>query len=215
MERQVERGFNEMIIHTMEQQTEEWFNIRIGKFTGTSFKTVANGKAATQEKLCIKKAAEIITGQRTTDSYKNAHMERGNELEPYARTLFELETGLEVREVGFCEDESNWFGVSPDGLIGTNSGAEFKCKDIHTHAELFLKKDNWKEYKWQIQGAMMVTGAESWFYVSYNPWFPQNKKLYIEEVKRDNDLIDQLGAGLLKAMQRTEIIIELIKESKK
>lgn len=203
-----------MIIHEMEQQTEDWFNIRLGKFTGTDLTTIANGQAKTKEKLYIKKAAERITGQRTTKDYSNANMERGNELEHEARSLFELETGLEVSQVGFCEDESHWFGISPDGLIGEDSGLEIKCKDIHTHAECFLKPDNWKQYKWQIQGGMFVTGATSWYFVSYNPHFPRNKRLYIEKVERDEKLINQIGEGLLEAMKQTEIIIERIREVK-
>jgi hypothetical protein len=183
-----------MILHTdIIQRSEEWFKIKLGKFSATDFQTVANGKKPTIENLIYKKAAEIITGHYQENDFTNRHIERGVELEEEARVAFEMETGLSVLEVGFIE-LNEFVGVSPDGIIGDNAGLELKCKDDHTHLKCLLNGDN--SYKWQIQGSLYVSGRESWFFASYNQFFPSNKRIYIKEHKPDKECFDKLESGL-------------------
>jgi len=183
-----------VIIHeNIIQRSDEWFQIRLGKFTGTDFATVANGRKDTRKKLIYKKAAEIMTGKPCERDFNNFQMDRGRELEDEARMAFELETGLEVREVGFIELDQ-YTGVSPDGLIGEKSGIEIKCKDTHTHIECLTEGDN--SYKWQIQGGLYVSGRKSWFFVSYNKDFSMNKRLYIKEHTPDEKSFEMLRDGL-------------------
>ena len=80
-----------MIVHTFEQHSDDWYNIRLGKFTASHASTIATaGKGL--ETLCYDLAAEILTKHKK-DTFQSAAMEQGNELEDQARTLFELETG--------------------------------------------------------------------------------------------------------------------------
>lgn len=196
-----------MIIHEMEQRSDEWFKIRMGKFTGTDFATVANGKKATKETLVYKKASEIVTGHRQENGYTNYNMERGVELEDEARFAFELETGLTVRQVGFLELDK-FTGVSPDGLIGDNAGIEIKCKEDHTHLKCLLNGDN--TYKWQIQGALYVSGREKWFFVSYNANFSTDKRLYIKEYYPDEKCFDMLRVGLIEMTTEVQNVLNTI-----
>lgn len=194
-----------MIIHDeFEQRTEEWEKIRIGKFTGTDFQTVANGKKDTIETLCYKKASEIITGKKSYDSFSNRHTERGIEKEDEAREMFQLETGLLVKTVGFIERDI-FSGVSPDGLIGDNSGIEIKCKDYHTHLYTLLNGDN--SYMWQIQGNMFISNRESWYFCSYNEDFPIDKRIYICEHKLIQEKQEKIKTGLEYCINRVKEIL--------
>jgi hypothetical protein len=187
----------------MEQRSDAWFTARLGHFTATDFATIANGKKQTIENLCWKKAAEIITGYRKEDNFKNASMQRGVQLENEARGLFSFDTGLQVKTVGFVEMDE-FVGCSPDGLT-EDSGVEIKCKDDHTHLQTLLNGDN--SYRWQIQGSMHVCERSSWYFVCYNPHFPIEQQLYIEKWKRDKDMISQLEDGLNHAVQRVKEIL--------
>jgi len=75
------------------QRTDEWFQLKLGKFSGTDFATVANGRKDTIETLCYKKAAEIITGQRATTKYTSSDMERGMSLKPMQGLCLSLKQG--------------------------------------------------------------------------------------------------------------------------
>lgn len=50
------------------------------------------------------------------EHYSNDHTDRGNELEPQARSLYELEKMVTVDQVTFIE-YNEYIGCSPDGLI--------------------------------------------------------------------------------------------------
>jgi hypothetical protein len=97
----------------------------------------------------------------------------GIRLEPDAREVFERETGLTVREVGFCRHKSKASGCSPDGLIvGVNEGVEFKCPIPSTHVRYLRGKVLPDEYREQVHGNMAVTGASAWWFQSYCPGLP-------------------------------------------
>ncbi len=196
-----------MIYHYVEQRSEAWHKLRLGKFTATDFQTVANGKKDTIRKLVYKKAAEQITGYRE-EGYMNDHMLRGVELEDEARKLYEFQTGNDVTLVGFVSDD--WIGCSPDGLIGDDGGLEIKCKDIHTHLDCLLNGDN--SYKWQIQGSLYVTQRLWWDFVSYNPHFPADKQLYIERWYPDEELQVKIERGLVTAVEMLQEVLEKYKE---
>ena len=67
-----------MNLHYMEQRSDEWFKIKLGKFSATDFNTIANGKPATIETLCYKKAAELITGVRADSDNKYSNFHNGS-----------------------------------------------------------------------------------------------------------------------------------------
>ena len=50
-------------------------------------------------------------------------MQRGNELEPEARRLYEFINEKAVEQVGFCMTDDRRFGCSPDGFFDDRTGA--------------------------------------------------------------------------------------------
>lgn len=194
-----------MIIHNINQSTEEWQALRIGRFTASNFH-VFLGNSQTRTNEIYKKAAERLTGKKCDqDNFKNGHTERGHELEDLAREAYTFETGNEVEQVGFIELD-DFVGCSPDGLINGKGLLEIKCLDNHG----FIKARN-KDYiapthKTQIQFCLMVTGREYLDYVIFNPNFG-DRGLVIRTVERDEEYIDKIKDALEKA--KNEVIKEI------
>jgi len=106
----------------MEQLSQEWFDARKGRVTGSQIGAIlgVNPWSSTKD------AMRSILGQSTFTG--NVATEYGSRNEENAVFDFELETGITIKECGFIvHPEYNWLGASPDGLIGADAIAEIKC----------------------------------------------------------------------------------------
>lgn len=161
-----------MIALDCPQGSEEWQSARVGLPTASVMNQVitTKGEVSKQgEKLMWKLAGERIIGKKE-ETYTNAAMERGIELEPEARALFELLTGLDVQEIGLCYfDDKKSLGCSPDGLIGDNEGLEIKCPSLAVHVGYLIKNKLPTDYFQQVQSSLYITGCERWHFFSYYP----------------------------------------------
>lgn len=197
-----------MNIHTsLQQGTPEWLELRAGKLTASHAQEIATaGKGL--ETYVYKTLADKYA--HTSESYTNEHMERGNELEDQARTLFELETGIKVDQVGFIE-YNEFVGCSPDGLIGDDAGLEIKCHANTQHFKLMVhgEKAIESKYIWQCQMNMWVTERKKWFYVSYNPNF--DKSILMFEIQADETKHKKLELGVEKGIELLTSINNKIK----
>jgi len=179
---------HKMIIHNFEQGSEEWLNIRVGKFTGSDFHIML-GKSETKDKELDKKASERLTGVKCDqDIFSNGHTKRGHELEPLARDCYFFETGKEIKEVGFVELNDE-VGCSPDGLIDDGI-IEIKCVDNHTYFKVVRKSYIAPIYKTQIQFNLYVTNRKYCDFIYFNPNFKKN--IRIIRVERDDEFIEKI-----------------------
>ena len=115
-------------------------------------------------------------------------MERGNRLEPIARTDFEMLNDQKVDEVGFIinSDISEDVGCSPDGLIGDDGGIEIKCPLPSTHIAYHRDGILPTKYKAQVHGCMAVTGRKWWWFYSFCPGFKEFKLLVERDAYTEN-----------------------------
>ena len=192
-----------MIIHNMEQWTPEWFEVRKFKMTASNANTISvNWKGLD---TYIK---EIVSEGLSTwekEHYSNKHTERWNELEEFAREMYELETGNTVSEVWFIE-YNKYVWCSPDWLVWEDWGIEIKClMDVKHFSHVIWEEKIDKSHMAQIQMCLMITGRKWWDYVLYNPNY--EKSLIIHRVERDEDFIKKIEVGL---KYWEEKIIELI-----
>ena len=199
-----------MKIHNIEQCSPGWFELRHLKLTASHATAIGNcGKGLDTYSYSIVK--DYIKYKRGIESerYTNKDIERGNELEPIARSAYEFETGATIREVGFIE-YSDFVGCSPDGLICKNDkiigGVEFKALNDDKHLDLIIDFKPDSGHIWQCMMSMLITGAEWWDYCPYNPNY--NKSLIRHRVHPDKYKFDQLRQGFEKG---TEMIKSLIK----
>lgn len=188
-----------MIYHDIEQNTDEWLDLRAGKLTGSAAsKAMAHyGKSFGEpaKKAAVTIAVEQLTGKRAMNNgYSNEHMERGHEQEPLARAAYEDETFTDVANGGFFE--LGHLGCSPDGLVGDNGLIEIKSVIDSVHYNNIKRGNVDPAYKWQIYFNLLITNREWIDFVSYCADFPIGKKLCIyrthrEDCQKEFDMLDE------------------------
>ena len=156
------------IIHC-EQGGSDWFAARCGIPSSSNFDKIVTMKGEPSKqrtKYMYQLAGETITGVKE-ETYQNAAMQRGSELEEDARELYQMISGDLVDQVGFCIDDK--YGASPDGMIDPNGLLEIKCPSLAVHVEYLLGKKLPSTYFQQVQGQLLVTGREYCMFMSYYP----------------------------------------------
>lgn len=188
-------------IHNLEQQTEEWFELRRQHPLTASNATAIRTAGAGLETLCWKAVAETISSKEV-EHYSNEHTDRGNELEEQAIAIYELETGNEVEKVGFItNDICEVGGCSPDGLIGKDGMCEVKCPDDVKFLKLLVgyKEGNAKianDHYRQMQMQLLFAEREWNDYIVFNPNFKES--ILVQRVLRDEKEFEKIKAGLKK-----------------
>ncbi len=191
-----------MKIHEIEQQSPEWFNVRKLKATASHATAIGNcGKGLDTYVLEI--VAEYLSSA-DKEQFSNKHTDRGNELEPQARAIYELTTGKDVKQVGFIE-HNDYVGCSPDGLIDDDGGLEIKCIDDVGYLKMLLGEEISSDYQWQIQMNLLITGRKWWDFVAYNPNFKQS--IIIKRVVPDKDKQEKLSNGFILAENKIKEIL--------
>lgn len=195
-----------MKFHNCEQCSPEWFELRKLRFTGSKAQAIAANGAGLKT-LVVQMITENYSSAEK-QSYSNEDIDRGNELEPIARSIYQLETGSKVEQVGFIEIDKH-LGVSPDGLIGEDGGIEIKCvNDVnHVKAILFGLPAVDKKYIWQVQMTLLLTKRKWWDLVLFNPNFSKN--ILIFRITEDKKMIDKLEKGIKEGKK---LLKELIKK---
>lgn len=188
-----------------EQRSEQWFQDRLGRVTGSRFHDIMatgkDGKPLLSRKTAITEITlELLTGT-PSPSWTSKATNWGIEHEPAARMAYEAHTGELCEEVGFIvHPRYQQAGASPDGLVGDRGGFEAKCPfNASVHLDTLLNGMP-KEHIAQVQGGMWCTDRDWWHFVSYHPAFPKEMQLYIQCVPRDNDYIQTLEIGILQAI---------------
>ena len=179
-----------VIIHDVEQGSDEWRKLRAGRPTASEFHCVlANGRGGadskTRRKYMLRLIAEQISGE-PQETYSNATMERGKIMEAEARDYYAFMMDVEPIRVGFITNGR--MGCSPDSLIPPNGTHEIKCKEPHRHIECLLAAELPPEHKAQCQGTLLVSEREWVDFQSYWPKLPP----FIKRVYRDEPYIKTL-----------------------
>ena len=170
--------------HPIEQNTDEWLQLRSGHLTGSSIaKIMANGEKAfgdPAKKLAVDIALEQIVGHPVGISYSNAQMERGHEQEPIARLLYESEYFYSVDDGGVYDN--GFTGCSPDGLVNLDGLIEIKSV-IASQQYKRVKSGTYDSgYRWQLMFNLKESGREWIDYISYCSDFPEGKQLFVQRI---------------------------------
>ena len=209
---------------SQEQKSAEWYAARAGKFTGSEIhKLMKSGR--TKDKVfgdtaityIMDKIAEVMTNGL---SIKYKHFDSratdwGNEQEPNAVKCYEDFTGMKVFQTGFAQ-YSDFFGASPDGLVGDDGLIEAKCPyNTINHVKHLLcqtPKDLPDEYYWQIQAEMLATGRKWCDFVSFDPRCTERTCIKIMRIERDEVIMDQLRERIELATAEMLRIIDTINQ---
>lgn len=198
--------------HNIQQNSEEWEQLRLGKVTASNFGTImANDGGAFGEpakRYALQLALEIINNQKAEYSFTNQHMERGHEQEPIARMLYENEYFVDVTNGGFFDCGN--YGDSPDGLVNDDGVIEIKSVIASTHYATLKRNSFDPSYKWQLIGHLDCTGRDWVDFISYCSDFPEHKQLIVYRLNRSDCEQD-----IERLINRRSQFIELVKNTVK
>ncbi len=178
------------------QGSDEWKALRLGKVTASRVSDVIgktkSGYGAGRANYAAQLIAERLTGT-TAEAYTNAAMQHGTETEPEARRAYEFYSDVTVQEIAFvAHPKIDQAGCSPDGLVDADGLVEIKCPNTATHLETLLGQAVPSKYEAQMQFQMACTGRQWCDFVSYDPRMPENMRLFIKRVPRDDARIKEL-----------------------
>jgi len=204
-------------METIEQGSEAWLQLRLGKITASRITDVIaqvkSGEAAGRENDRIELVCERLTG-KPTEGFTNAHMERGTELEPFARAWYEVEKGEFVKQVPFVDHPTiKNAGASPDGIIGEGL-IEIKCPMAKTHIKYLLEDRVPAKYMPQMAWQIACTHSKWVDFVSYCPELPQDMQMFIKRYERDDAYIAELEAKVIEFDIEVEQVIARLSGTK-
>ena len=193
-------------IHNMEQRSDEWFAIKKGKASASRAQAIGNGGKGLENYVIEIMAEYYSIAER--ENYINEHMQRGIELEPIAKQIYELEHDCEVREIGFAE-YNEYIGCSPDGLVGKDGMIEIKCPCDRIYLGILINEKIDSGYVWQCQMNMLILKRKWCDLIFYNPNF--KKSMYIKRLKADKKTHEKLLKGFEKVEEEIKKIKNKIK----
>jgi hypothetical protein len=120
-------------------------------------------------------------------------MQHGTDTEPEARSAYEFYHGVTVEQVAFVPHPTIAdAGCSPDGLVGPDGMVEIKAPQTATHLETLLGQAVPSRYISQVQFQMACCRRQWVDWVSYDPRLPENMRLFVRRVQRDEAKIQEL-----------------------
>lgn len=169
-----------LIIHNVEQRSEEWFKLRENKITASNAgKLLLYGKEKALEK---------------TKQFTNVWAERGKILESEAIELYEKIKNVSVMTPGFVTNSKfKECGASPDGI--TNKLIEVKCFNPSKHLGITIDTIPFEVIA-QIQFSLMICDLDKADLVLYNPDLKPEKALKIIEIDRNEMIIKHIKSKL-------------------
>lgn len=179
-----------------EQGGEEWVAARLGKVTASRIADMLartkSGWAASRANYAAELVTERLTGIQT-DSFKSAAMQWGTDVEPAAKVAYEFWREAVVDQVGFIDHPTiPMAGASPDGTVGADGLVEVKCPLTATHIATLLDAKVPSRYVLQMQWQMACTGRAWCDFVSFDPRLPEEMRLFVQRVHRDDDKIAEV-----------------------
>lgn len=202
-------------IAAIQQGTEEWHQLRLGKVTASRVADILaktkSGASASRGNYLIELALQRVT-KTIEESYSNSAMEWGVATEPQARVAYEVSTGNFVDQIAFVNHPTiEGFGCSPDGLVGEGL-IEIKCPNSATHWSYIKANEPPQKYIIQMQAQMAVTGTKWCDFVSFDPRMPERSQLLIIRVNRDEEFIAEMEKEIKQFLSEVEAEVNLMEK---
>ena len=207
-----------MIEVKCKQGTMKWKIARGGKPTGSEFSRIiapSTSKMRTGDMpktYMAELVIERLRGFPEPEGYGSAAIERGNELEPFARDWYRSATGIQVDEVGFIMEDGGRWGCSPDGMSPAVRGTqEIKCYEDKHHVLAWVDDKAPADVNMQAQACMWICDADWCDFILYTDKDGLPSKIL--RIEPDRILQEVFAEALPKFCDRLDEITEKIKEA--
>lgn len=201
----------------IEQGSQEWHEIKWGKIGGT----LSKGLFVKSDTLLIDILSQRLEDFEPTDSYSSEAMERGSEMEPFAKQYLEDYTGFKFEATGWIQSDFNeLLGISPDGITSDNKIAcEVKCFGRKKHTEILLSNEIPNENIHQLIHYFTVNeDLEKLYFIAFRP---ESTKHFIKEIDLNTEfnigtkakpVMKSINELVLMSIQEANKLLEQIKE---
>lgn len=207
------------IIRDIVQGTPEWMALRIGKIGGSRVADLLtegrSGESLTRRKYKNELIRERLT-HRKLDTWKSPAMQRGIDLEPLARSWYEVHYNTFVDQVAIVLHPTiEGAQCSPDGLVdATNSLIEIKVPDPSNHLDNILTggkqlEQYYDQVMWQLA---CMPEREFCDLVSFDPEMPDHLQGFVKRIYRDDEYIKNMENKVILFLQEIETIVNNLKE---
>lgn len=195
----------------IEQGSPEWFAQRCGKVTASCIADMMaktkTGWGASRLNYRAKLVAERLTGI-VEKGFTSAAMEWGSAMEADARTAYEFYRGVDVVLAEFVTHPTiAMSGASPDGYVGDDGLVEIKCPNTATHIETLLGQAVPGKYLLQCQWQMACTGRAWVDWVSFDPRMPEEMRLFVRRIERDETKIAEIATHVECFLQEIDATV--------
>lgn len=203
-----------MMIHDVEQGSDEWHQLRAGRPTASEFSKLTTSKGAPSTSMkdyAAQLAADHYAGAPVDRWEGNKWSDRGHENEDAARAWYELQfPAREVTQVGFITDDSG-AGASPDALVDSDGLLEIKCpgaKELVAVMVYVLKhKKPPSKYIVQPQGQMLIAQRIWCDLLFFHPELPP----FIIRLVPDTTIVQVLRSQIAACVAERNTIVATIK----
>lgn len=204
----------------VEQRSEEWFNVRKGKITGSELYKIMGGKdgalTQTAKTYLLEKVAELHGGHGASAS--GQAIDWGVDLEDTAIGVYQDRTKNTVEKCSFIQVDDN-YGGSPDGKVGTEGAVEVKCpfNSVNHFKHGLIKtdedfKDVASNYYYQCISHMICLNAQWCDFISYDPRVHEDCQMFVYRLHRNEEEITAIKAKIETAVAYMEELKNQLKE---
>lgn len=188
----------------MKQRSPEWFAARRGRVTGSIAGAILGVAPYMTREQAMRAMVRSYHGA-DTEFTGNIATEYGTNNEANAIAQFEMESGLDVQEVGFFTYE-DWLGASPDGLCSDGQGLEVKCPFGLRNGGEFKTAKEQPHYYAQMQLEMLCAGWKGMWFYQWSPHGSSTEFVEYDQAWFDDNLpvLRQFYAEYLSELDNPE-----------
>lgn len=204
----------------IEQGTDAWHAARLGRVTASRVADIVartkSGYSTSRAGYMAELICERLTGKPAGSIFVNSDMQRGNDLEPIARALYEVTHDKSVQQVGFVLHPTlEWAGASPDGLVDEAGLLEIKAPRPHVHLDYLETGKPPTQYRPQMAWQCACTGREWVDFVSYCEPMPDDLQLFVVRYVPEPAYLEEIEAEVVKFLAETEERLAKIQQLRK
>lgn len=177
------------------QGTDEWQEARLGRITASRIydviaRTAKGGYTAKRDDYMYQLAAERMTGIKQ-DGVTTFDMQRGIEMEPYAKEFYAEYYGVKLTDAPFIlHREMTFSGASPDAIANDSYLVEFKNPRTTTFLKTRQAGVPPENYLAQCMWQMACLQADRCDLVFYDDRIiDPTKQMFVFCIARDDDVI--------------------------
>ena len=181
--------------------TPQWLAARRGLLTASrvadALAVLKNGKPSeSRRKLMFELLAERMSGV-AVEHFVTPAMQWGIDHQADATAAYEAATGeLVGPEVFVLHDSIDWFGATPDGLVGSDGLIEIKCPTTPKHLAWVFAGEVPDEHRPQMLAQLSCTGRQWVDFVSFDPRVKGKAQLFIKRFEPAREEVEKIEAGV-------------------